>query len=83
LAKTIALIDLFRNGTGIVAEPDTIQASVADVDVQLIDRALDDLEAWSIIIFRKHLDAWAIYAGRLRHRSRGCGFRRSRLGIPR
>ena len=63
LAKTIALIDLFRNGTGIVAEPDIIQASVADVDSHLVDRALNDLEEWSVIIFRKHLDAWAIYAG--------------------
>jgi hypothetical protein len=63
LAKTIALIDLFRNGTGIVAERDIIQATLADVDGKLVDRALADLDEWSIIIFRKHFDAWTIYAG--------------------
>jgi hypothetical protein len=63
LAKTIALIDLFRNGTGIVAERDIVRVSLADVDAFLVDRALADLEQWSIIIFRKHIDAWAVYAG--------------------
>jgi hypothetical protein len=32
LAKTIALIDLFRNNTGIVAELDIVRASLADID---------------------------------------------------
>jgi hypothetical protein len=63
LAKTIALIDLFRNGTGIVAERDTIQASAADIEGRLVDRALDDLREWSVVIYRKHVEAWAIYAG--------------------
>ena len=63
LAKAIALIDLFRNGTGIVAERDIVRASLADVEDHLVDRALDDLEEWSIIIFRKHVDAWTMYAG--------------------
>jgi hypothetical protein len=63
LAKTIALIVLFRNGTGIVAERDIVRASLPDIDRQLVDRALTELEEWSIIIFHKHVDAWAIYAG--------------------
>jgi hypothetical protein len=63
LAKAIAVTDLFRNGTGIVAEREIVRASVADVDEYLVDRALLDLEEWSVVIFRKHIEAWALYAG--------------------
>ena len=63
LSKTIALIDLFHNGSGLVPERTVLRASLYDVAENLIDEALDDLERWSVIIFRKHLDAWAIYDG--------------------
>ena len=63
LVKTIALIDLFRNGSGLVPERAVLRASLDDVAEQLVDQALEDLESWSVVIFRKHLDAWAIYAG--------------------
>ena len=63
LAKAIALIDLFRNGSGLVAERAVLCASLGDVAEKLVDQALEDLESWSIVIFRKHLDAWSIYAG--------------------
>ena len=63
VAKTIALIDLFRNGSGLVPERAILHASLGDVPEAHVDQALDDLESWSVIVFRKHLDAWAIYAG--------------------
>ena len=63
LAKTIALIDLFRNGSGLVPEREVLRTSVGDMAGKLVDQALEDLESWSVVIFRKHLDAWAIYAG--------------------
>lgn len=63
LTKSIALIDLFRDGTGIVAEPEILHASVADIDPKEVERALEDLSEWSIGIFRKHIGAWSIYAG--------------------
>ena len=63
LAKTIALIDLFRNGSGLVPEQAVLRASLGDVAEEEVDRALEDLESWSVVIYRKHLDAWAIYAG--------------------
>jgi len=63
LAKTIAVIDLFRNGSGLVPERSVLYASLGDVPEDQVNCALDDLESWSIVIFRKHLDAWAIYAG--------------------
>ena len=63
LAKTIALIDLFRNGSGLVSERAVLRASLHDVAENLVDKALEDLEIWSAVIFRKHLDAWGIYDG--------------------
>jgi hypothetical protein len=63
LAKSMALIDLFRNGSGIVAEPDILHASLTGVALAAVDRALSDLDEWSIAIFRKHVGAWSIYAG--------------------
>ena len=63
LAKTIALIDLFRNGSGLMPERAVLRASLGDVVERLVDQALEDLESWSVVIFRRHLDAWAIYDG--------------------
>lgn len=63
LTKTIALIDLFGNGSGLVAERAVLLASLSDIKEDLVNQALEDLESWSVVIFRKHLDAWAIYAG--------------------
>lgn len=63
LAKTVALIDLFRNGSGVVPEEAILRACLPDETEDAIDHALEDLTEWSIIIFRRHLDAWGIYAG--------------------
>ena len=63
LAKSIALIEMFRNGSGLMADRVTLGTCVPEAKPQEVDQALADLERWSIIIFRKHLDAWAVYAG--------------------
>jgi len=63
LAKSIALIDMFRNGSGLAADRDTVGVCAAAAPKQQVDAALKDLERWSVVIFRKHNDAWAIYSG--------------------
>ena len=63
LAKSIALIDMFRNGSGLAADRATLTACIPDAEASEIDTALSELERWSVAVFRKHLDAWAIYAG--------------------
>ena len=62
LVKTIGLVELFRSGIAISAKQDLIYASLPYSRSE-IDQALHDLAQASILIFRKHLDAWAIYAG--------------------
>lgn len=63
LVKTIALIDLFKNGSGLAGDKQVLLHSIENTASPEIDKALQDLESWSIIIFRKHLGAWGIYSG--------------------
>ena len=63
LTKTIALLDMFRNGSGLAAEDGVLDVSVLYAHPCEIRDALEDLAHWSVIIYRKHLTAWGIYAG--------------------
>lgn len=63
LAKSIALIDMFRSGSGLAADRETLMACASGASNSSIDAALADLERWSIVVFRRHLGAWAVYAG--------------------
>lgn len=63
LTKTIALIEMFRNGSGLVAEESVLAVSTPSVDELQIRKALEELAEWKILIERKHLGAWGIFAG--------------------
>lgn len=63
LTKTIALIEMFRNGSGLVAEIAVLVVSIPSVSEEQIREALEELSDWKVLIERKHLGAWGIYAG--------------------
>ena len=63
LLKTIAVIDLFKERSGLVANFELLRSCFPDVSVQQIKTALSQLDKWSFTIFKKFLDAHAIYAG--------------------
>lgn len=63
LVKTIGLIELFRNGSGVAASPEVLSQCVGQHSAAAITTALEDLAAASIVIFRIHQNAWGIYAG--------------------
>lgn len=63
LTKAIALIEMFRNGSGLVAEESVLAVSTPDVAEEQIRKALEELAEWKVLIERKHLGAWGIYAG--------------------
>ena len=63
LIKTIALIDLFRNGSGLAADDLVLKTCVPTHSASDVEKALDDLRRWSVTIFRRHLGAWGVYAG--------------------
>ena len=63
LVKTIAVIEMFRHRSGLMPENEVLKACVAEAQGNDIEKALKDLEKWSAVIFRKHFNSWAIYAG--------------------
>jgi hypothetical protein len=63
LVKTVGLIELLRNGSGLAAEDDLLKVCVDPNSTGSVKTALGELAAASILIYRKHQDAWGIYAG--------------------
>ncbi len=63
LVKTIALIEMFRAGSGLFSEDSLLEICVEGASRESVRSALADLARWSIIVFRKHLNAWTIYSG--------------------
>lgn len=64
LLKTIAILDLFRERSGLSATKELLLASYREqFSGSKIQEALKQIEKWSFVIFRKHMDAFAIYAG--------------------
>lgn len=60
--KTIAIIDLFRERSGLYPTSEVLQVSV-DAPKAKVTAALKELKKGSFIIFRDHISAYAIYAG--------------------
>lgn len=63
LVKTVGLIELFRNGSGVAAETDVLAECVPNWTRKHIDAALHELAQASILIYRKHIKAWGVFAG--------------------
>lgn len=63
LVKTIGLIELFRNGSGVAASTEVLGDSLSHYSTAAITQALAELSQASIVIYRKHLQAWGIFAG--------------------
>lgn len=63
LTKTISLIEMFRNGSGLVASERVLAISLPSTSEVELRKALHDLDEWKILIERKHLGAWGVYAG--------------------
>ena len=63
LLKTIAVIDLFKERSGLVASFDLLRACFPDTSAKALETALSRLDEGSYTIFKKFLDARAIFAG--------------------
>ena len=63
LLKTIAVIDLFKERSGLVPNSELLRSCFHDTPQKAIEKALSDLDGWSLTIFKKFLDARAIFAG--------------------
>lgn len=63
LMKTIAVLDLFKERSGIVANSDTLKTCFREIPFPKLEEALSQLDKWSLTIFKKFLGVHAIYAG--------------------
>jgi hypothetical protein len=63
LAKTATLIEMFGVGSGLVASAPVLAASVDGARERDVGAALDELVNWSVLVHRKHLGAYAVFAG--------------------
>ena len=63
LFKTIAVVDLFREKSGLAASPEVLRSCFPEAPARTLDAALAQLGKWSFTIYRKFLAAHAIFAG--------------------
>lgn len=63
LLKVITLADLFKERSRLPASHALLEASLTEYTPQEIDKTLNELCAWSLIMFRKFADAWTIFEG--------------------
>ena len=61
--KAIAIIDLLKDRSGLVPSIDLLKLAVLEVASDELVTVLDDLQSWSLIVFRKFVDAFAIFEG--------------------
>lgn len=63
LIKNIAIIDLFRNGSGLAAETEIFSSLFYKMPKKEIDDALEQLAQLRVILFKRHLGAWSVFEG--------------------
>ena len=63
LLETIALIDLFRERSGLVPREEALACVFPQTDHSTIAQALDQLQQWSLIIYRKFNESYSIFEG--------------------
>lgn len=63
LLKTIAIVDLFKERSGLLPSFALLRACFPRVDASELKAALGQLDRWCFTLFKKFLDAYAIYAG--------------------
>ncbi len=63
LLKTIALLDFFRNQSGLSASLKVLYSCLPEHTKQNVRKALKNLESRSLVVYRKFIDGYSVYAG--------------------
>ena len=63
LLETIALIDLFKERSGLTPSEEVLACVFPEVDSQAITRVLTQLQQWSLVIYRKFNESYSIFEG--------------------
>jgi hypothetical protein len=82
LTKCVALIEMFRGGSGLVPEIDVLAVCAQGAGRPQVSDALRELVDWKILIERKHLGAFGVFAGSDFDIEGAINQARSELGAP-
>jgi hypothetical protein len=63
LTKTAAMIEFFRNGSGLVVADDFLSGAVPQADADELKSAVEDLLDWAVLIRQPRLGGYALFAG--------------------
>lgn len=63
LVKAVAVIDLFRNGSGLAADAEVLAAIFDQTPKEEVEAALESLATLRVLLFKKHISAWSVFEG--------------------
>ncbi len=63
ILKTIAVIDLFKDRSGLQASEEVIATCIIGAPTDAVQEGLSSLSRWSLIVFKKFAGSYAVYAG--------------------
>jgi len=63
LLKTISVIDLFKDRSGMIATQEILSLARGDKSPAKAEKLVKQLSDWSLVIFKKFLGGYALYAG--------------------
>lgn len=63
LIKNIAVIDLFRNGSGLAADTAVLGAIFSKRSIIEIEKGLEELARMRVTLFKKHVGTWSVFEG--------------------
>ena len=63
MLKTIALVGMFRERSGLTASEELLRLALPDCSAQEIATDLAQLQRWSLVIYRKFDDSYSVFDG--------------------
>lgn len=63
LTKASAIVEFFRNGSGLAVADDILAACVPGQPTELVRQAIADLVDWAVLIRQPRLNGYALFAG--------------------
>jgi hypothetical protein len=63
VTKVAAILEFFRNGSGLAVSDDFLVAALSDLPSDLVARAIGELCEWAVLIRQPRLGGYALFAG--------------------
>ncbi|STU73385.1 Uncharacterised protein [Klebsiella pneumoniae] len=63
LMKNIAVLDFFRNTTGLPASNEILQSIYSNNTKIILEDSLNELKKSKVIVYRKHIESWSVFEG--------------------